>query len=245
LDLPPDVRVQLQDIIDQLVVGDGQALVAEGRMLLTTLRRTRATLERYDITLGHLPDDALRYALVPPRTLDATAAPAFASPGTWWSLIELATDAGDPSGLWLECQVLVTPTSRSVRAFSPRPRLPDLIVPHVLALIRRVIAHDVAGLVAAGNSGTWDARDLQELLDVHERTRDRGAFIEPPIEAVRAAHVSAMPDTVRAGPCRAGRWRVELDMWTQDGYPSDLTLFVDVDSDAEGMALHIDDLYVL
>jgi hypothetical protein len=202
-------------------------------------------LARHGITLGHLPDDALRHTLVPPRTLDATATPALASPGTWSLLIELATAAGCPSGLWFECQVLVTPTSRSVRAFSPRPRLPDPIVPHVLALIRRVVAHDVAGLVAAGNSGTWNARDLQELLDIQEQIRDRGAFIEPPVDAVRAAHVSATPHTVRAGPRRAGRWRVEVDMWTQDGYPSGLTLFVDVDSGAGGVALHIDDMYVL
>jgi hypothetical protein len=34
-------------------------------------------------------------------------------------------------------------------------------------------------------------------------------------------------------------------MWTQEGTPSDLTLLVEVDSGAGGLALRIDDLYVL
>jgi hypothetical protein len=226
-------------------VGDDQALVADGRMLPITRRYTRDTLAWYGITLGHLPDDALRHILVPPRTLDPTAAPPCGSPGVWQPLVELATAAGDPSGLWLECRLQITPASRSVRVFTPRPKLPDLFVPHVHALIRRLVTHDFPGLVAAGNAGTWNVPDLREPLDAYEQMQGYGPFIEPPADAVRAAHVSANPHTVRAGPHEARRWHVELDMWTQDGTPSDLTLFVEVDSGPGGLALRIDDLYVL
>jgi hypothetical protein len=121
----------------------------------------------------------------------------------------------------------------------------DIFVPHVRALIRRLVTRDFAGLVASGSAGTWNARELQELLDTYEQMQGYGALIVPPADAVRAAHVSANPHTVRAGPHEAGRWHVELDMWTQDGTPSDLTLFVEVDSGAGSLALHIDDMYVL
>jgi hypothetical protein len=159
--------------------------------------------------------------------------------------VELATAAGEPSGLWLECRVLVTPTGRSVHVLTPRPKLPDRFVPCVQALIGRLVTHDFAGLVAAGSAGRWSAQELQELLATYEQTRDYGAFIEPAADAVRAAHVADTPHAIHPDPYQAGRWRVELAMWTQEGTPSDLTLFVDVESQANGVALRIDDLYVL
>jgi hypothetical protein len=70
-----------KDIIGLLVVGNDQALIADGRMLPSTRRYTRDTLARYGITLGHPPDDAVRHPLVPPRTLDPAAAPPLRSPG--------------------------------------------------------------------------------------------------------------------------------------------------------------------
>ena len=112
--------------------------------------------------------------------------------------------------------------------------IPKKLIPALKDVVHELVVGNFAKLEADGRAGRLSAEDLRQVLEDYGST-----FIDLPDKAFEVGP-GAIP---LANEEEA--WGVDLDLWTAEEGPSDLTLSMTVRDTEKGIVIEIDDLHAL